>query len=383
MKQWRNGLVALAGALALAAASASAEVTVGFQTSLSGPIASIGVPQAKGAATAFATMSEVGGQKIKFIQLDDASDPSTAVRNARKLVDEYHVDIMIGGAGVPLVAAMARVCQEQKVPLVALAPIAVPPDLAAWVIVATQPLDLMIAADVEHMKKVGIKTVGYLGFSDSLGDLVYKALVKAAGPLGIKVVANERFARGDSSVTAQVLKIIAAKPDAVLTGVAGTPGALPNIALGERGYRGPIYSTHGIISPDFIRVGGAAVEGVLAPAGPIIVAEQLPETNPIRKVALDYRAAYLKVNGKAATDSFSSASYDGWLVFMDAAKRALRKAKPGTPEFRAALRDALMTTKEVVGTQGVYNFTPNHAYGVDSRARVMVTLKHGKWKLLP
>jgi branched-chain amino acid transport system substrate-binding protein len=197
------------------------------------------------------------------------------------------------------------------------------------------------------------------------------------------VVTNERYARSDTSVTAQILKIIAAKPDAVLTGGSGTPGALPHIALAQRGFRGPILSTHAIISPDFVRVGGPAVDGVIAPTGPVIVAEQLAETNPIRKVALEFRAAYLKVNREPTTDGFSAYGYDGWLIMLDAAKRALAKAKPGTPEFRAALRDAMMTTKNVVGTHGVYNFKPGNAYGVDERARVMVRLEHGKWTVLP
>ena len=235
------------------------------------------------------------------------------------------------------------------------------------------------------MKRNNVKTVGYIGFSDAWGDLVWDALNKAAGPAGIKVVSNERYARADQSVTGQVLKIVALHPDAVMTGGAGTPGALPFLALAERGFKGGIYGQHGLINPDFIRVAGPAGNGALMPTGPVIVAEQLPADYPTKKIALDFRQAFQKVNNAPTTDAFSAYSFDGWLVFADAAERALKtgKVEPGTPEFRLALRDAIASTKEVVGTHGVYNFKPGNLYGVDERARVIVKLENGQWKLAP
>jgi branched-chain amino acid transport system substrate-binding protein len=267
--------------------------------------------------------------------------------------------------------------------MIGIAPISLPPDQRGWTIEVPQPPPLMVAADVEAMKKAGVKTVGYIGYSDAWGDLVYDALMKSVAPAGISVVTNERYARADTSVTAQALKIIAAHPDAVLTGGSGTPGALPHIALAERGYKGLAYSTHAIINPDFIRVGGAAVEGVIAPTGPVVVAEQLPDSNPIKKVALQFREIYQKALGEPTSDAFSAYAYDGYLIFAAAAKQAMAKAKPGTPEFRAALRDALFETREFVGTHAVYTFKPGDLYGVDQRSRVMVQLEHGKWKLMP
>ena len=252
----------------------------------------------------------------------------------------------------------------------------------AWMVTLPQPAPLMVNAVVERMKKSGIRTVGYIGFSDAWGDLVYDSLTKAAEANGIKVLTNERYARGDTSVTGQVLKIVAARPDAVLTGTSGTPGALPYRALAERGYKGPIFGTHALINPEFVRIGGPAVEGLLAPTGPVIVAEQLPGSNPIRKVAMDFRAAYEKANGSAPTDAFSAYSFDAWLLFADAAQRVLAsKVEPGTPQFRVALRDAIVSTKELVGTHGVYNFKPDNRYGSDERSRVMVKLEKGQWKL--
>ncbi len=169
-----------------------------------------------------------------------------------------------------------------------------------------------------------------------------------------------------------------------MNGGSGTPGALPLLALSERGFRGPRYGSHALINADFVRVGGAAAEGVIAPTGPVIVAEQLPDSNPTKKVSLAFREAFQKVHNAPTTDAFSAYSFDGWLVVADAAKRVLaQNLKPGTPEFRKAMRDAIATTKEVVGTHGVYNFKPGELYGVDERARVLVTLEKGQWKLIP
>ena len=377
--------VAVGGLLALAmsAAALAADLKVGFITSLSGPVSSLGIPYAKGIQAALVYKAEAAGRKITLVQFDDASDPSTAARNARKLIDEDKVDVIIGTAGSPGALAIAAVARETKTPLISIANANLPGEEGAWMVTIPQPAPLMIAAVVEHMKKSGIKTVGYIGFSDAWGDLVYDSLTKATEPAGIKVLTNERYARSDQSVTGQALKVVAAKPDAVITGGSGTPGALPYLALAERGYKGPIFGTHALINPDFVRVGGPAVDGLLAPTGPVIVAEQLPASNPIRKVSMDFREAYQKVNGTPPTDAFSAYSFDAWLIFADAAQRALAtKAEPGTPQFRVALRDAIVTTKELVGTHGVYNFKPDSRYGADERSRVVVRLDKGQWKLV-
>ena len=379
----RTGALAalvLAGAFATPAAAQN-EIRIGHITSLSGPIATLGVPYSKGLKAAHALIGEIGGYKVRVIELDDNSDPSAGTRNARKLIGEDKVDVLLGAAGTPVTAAIAAVALEEKVPLISLTPIGLKPEQRGWTIAVPQPPPLMVAADVEDMKKHNIKTVAYIGYNDTWGDLVYDALMKTAEPAGISVVTNERFARADTSVTAQALKIVAAHPDAVLTGGSGTPGALPHIGLAERGYKGPAYSTHAIINPDFIRVGGPAVEGVIAPTGPVIVAEQLPDGNPTKKVALEFRDIYQKTVGEPTRDAFSAYAFDGYLIFADAAKRALAKAKPGTPEFRAALRDALFEIKELAGTHAIYSFKPGEFYGVDQRARVMVHLEKGEWKL--
>jgi branched-chain amino acid transport system substrate-binding protein len=380
-----NKIVRLAGAAAIASAmvlpAKAADITVGLVTSMTGPGASIGIPYAKGAAAGVVYKDDVNGIKITLVQLDDASDPSTATRDARKLIEQDKVDVLMGAGSTPGTLAITTVGHELKVPVIALAPADVPGEPGSWMVCIPQPPTLMVSVVVDYMKTTGVKTIGYIGYNDGWGDLVYNGLEKSAD--GIKIVTNERYARADTSVTAQALHIVGAAPDAVMTGGSGTPGALPFIALRERGYTKEIYGTPALINPDFVRVGGAAVEGVIASTGPVVVADQLPASYPTKKIALDYQAAYQKANNEPARGAFGPYAFDGWLVMLDAAKRALATgAQPGTPEFRTALRDALVTVKDVVGTHGIYNFKPGYSFGVDKRALVLVKLVDGKWKLM-
>jgi len=383
----KNSILAavLAASLGFATA-AQAEITVGFITSQSGPGSSIGVLYDRGMKAAVEYASHVGAEKIKLIQLDDGSDPSAATRNARKLVEENKVDLLIGTSTAASTSAMVPIANELKVPMIAISPISVAANDAGdrWAIVMPQPPTLMVKVVVDRMKRDGVKQFAYIGFSDAWGDLVYNGAQKPAEADGLKILTNERYARTDTSVTGQVLKMMATKPDAVLLGGAATQGALPPLALTERGYKGPLYGTPALLNADFIRVGGKSVEGVQVSAGPVIVAEQLPDSHFSKKISMDFRAAYQKANGVPTSDGFSAYSFDAWLVFLDAAKRAMATgAKPGTPEFRVALKNAIFSTKDLVGTHAIYNYKPTDSYGVDERALVMVRLVNGQWKYEP
>ena len=375
----------LATVAMLACLPAKAEIVIGFVTGLSGPASSIGIPNGKGLQAGVLYTGDIGGEKVRVIQLDDASNPTASTQNARKLIEQEHVDFLIGTSGTPHTTAMAAVATELETPMVAISPLATVPQGkdGPWVVQIPQPAPLLVRGIVDHMKANNLKTIAFFGFADAFGDLMYNSLAKALEGTDMKIVANERYARSDTSVTAQGLKVIAAKPDAIMLGGVGTPGALPALAIHERGYKGTVYGNHGMISADFLRVAGKAADGIICPTGPVTVAAQLPESNPIRKVALDYEAAFVKVNGAAPTDSFAAYGFDGWLALADAAKRALATgAKPGTPAFHQAARTALFSTKELVGTHGVYNFKPDDSAWVDDRARVMVKIENGGYVLL-
>lgn len=364
----------------LAGSAGAQEISVGVTMGATGPGASLGIHY-KNAFQLFP--KTLGGQPVKYIILEDATDPANAAKNARKLIAEDKVDVVMGSVSVPSTTQVAQIATEARTPMIALSPVALPPDKLEWVFVVPQPVALMMGAVVDHMKTKGVKTVGYVGFSDSWGDLVLKALEQHAGPAGIKVVTNERYARADTSVTGQVIKVLAANPDAVVVGGSGTGGALPHIGLVERNYKKQIYHNHGTVNREYIKVGGKAVEGAIAPTGPLLVPEDLPAGNPIKKVAADFIARYEAAFGAGSRNAFAGYSYDGYLLLEAAVPAALKKAKPGTPEFRAALRDALESVKEVVGTHGVYTMSPKDHTGLDSRARVLVHVDKGAWRLLP
>ena len=373
--------VALGIALGLSATALAADLKIGFVSSLSGPVSALGIPYEKGIRAAIAESPTLAGHKVELIVLDDASDPTTAGRNARKLVVEDKIDVLIGTSGVPGAMAIAAVAKELNVPLISPTPVTIAGGADTWAVTVSQSFPLMVSAVVERMQKAGVKTVGFIGFSDALGDLAFDSLKKSTDAAGIKIVANERYARADASVTGQILKITALRPDAVFAGNSGTPGALPYLALAERGYKGQLYGTHGLINADFVRVGGASIDGLQVPSGPVLVADQLPADNPIRAVSMNFRNAYQKANGAMPNDAFSSYTYDSYLLLGDAAKRT--KGEPGTPAYRTALRDAIMSTKELVGTHGVYNFKADDRYGSDKRGVVMVKMEKGQWKLAP
>ena len=370
--------------LALAAGAAMADINVGVTLSATCPAASLGIPEKNTIALLPQT---IAGQKVNYIVLDDGTDTTKAVSNTRKLITEDKVDIILGSTVTPNSLAMIDVVSEAQVPMISMAAsakIVEPMDAKRkWVFKTPQNDIQMSLAIASHMRDHGVKTVGFIGFADAYGEGWYGEFSKAAALKGITVVGNERFARNDSSVTAQVLKLQAARPDAILIAGSGTPAALPQITLKERGYTGLIYQTHGVANADFLRVGGKNVEGTYLPAGPVLVARQLPVGNPVRTSAIAYVTAYEAKYGKDSVSTFGGHAWDAGQLMAAAVPVALKKAQPGTPAFRAALRDALEATKNLAGAHGIFNMSPTDHLGLDQRARVMVKIENGTWKVQP
>jgi branched-chain amino acid transport system substrate-binding protein len=382
----RAGLQKLAAVLALALpVAAVAQVKVGVTISSTGPAASLGIPERN---TANLLPKEVAGQKIEWIVLDDATDTTAAVRNARKLATDDKVDVLVGTSVTPGSLAMVDVASELKVPMISVAASAqiVSPmdDKHRWIFKTPQNDALMAGALADAMAKGKVKTLGFIGFSDAYGDGWLNVMQQAAQAKGIKMVAVEKYSRTDTSVTGQVLKLVSAKPDAILIAGAGTPSALPQKELKSRGYAGTIYQTHGAANNDVLRVCGKDCEGMLLPAGPLLVAAQLPDSNPTKKSALAYVQAYEQANGAGSTNTFGGHMWDAGQLVVTALPLALKTgAKPGTPEFRAAMRDAIESIKGLSASQGVFNMSPTDHAGFDERSRVMVKVEGGKWVYQP
>ena len=381
MKLKKTLLAALG--LAFAASAAHAQITVGVTVSATGPAASLGIPERN---TVALMPQEIAGQRINYIILDDASDTSSAVKNIRKLVSEDRVDVVLGSTTTPNSLAMIDVAAETRTPMISWAASSriVEPvdDKKRWVFKTPQNDAQMATTIVEHMTNNNVRTVGFIGFADAYGEGWFEQFKAIAEARGIRIVANERFNRTDTSVTGQVLKMISARPDAMFIAGSGTPAALPQKALKERGFTGKIYQTHGVANNDFLRVCGRDCEGTFLPAGPVLVAEQLPDSNPVKASALTYINAYEAVHGKGSVSTFGAHAWDSGVLLQAAIPVALKTAQPGTAEFRAALRDALENVKEVPAAHGIFSMSPTDHLGLDQRARVMVQIQNGAWKLV-
>jgi branched-chain amino acid transport system substrate-binding protein len=369
--------LAAVAAMAVLGPPSKADIKIGVILSTTGPAAALGGPM-KNALDFWPT--EIGGEKLQVILLDDAGDPAKSTTNARRLTTEDQVDVIVGPNTTPTNIAVGGVALETETPHLACAPTPLKDGREKWSFVMPQPVPLVGQIVLDHMKANGVKTVGYIGFSDSYGDL-WANLVKGPGAsMGLELVDDERFARPDTSVSGQVLKLVATNPDAVLVGASGSGAALPQIALRERGYKGPIYQTHGAVSYDFIRIAGPAAERVFMASGPVMLRGR--STRPRPKPGLEFNAAYEGKFGPKTRTQFAAHVNDAMLILKAAIPEALKSAKPGTKEFRTALRDAIQTIGEVPATQGVYRFTATDHEGLDKRARVLLTVKDGNFDLV-
>jgi branched-chain amino acid transport system substrate-binding protein len=369
----------IAGAVAVTAcATALADITIGVSLPLTGPASGLGIPMKNQLAL---WPQSIAGEKLKLIVLDDATDPTNGVKNARRFVTEDKVDLILGSAATPVGIAMADVALDSQTPQLLATPAGLPPGKDAWSFRLPQSNSVMSHAVVEHMKKQGIKTVGFLGYTDAYGEGWLKEFTPIADKAGIKVVAVERFARTDTSVTAQALKLAAANPDAMLIVASGSGAAMPEMAIVERGFKGKIYQTHAAATRDLMRIGGKDVEGTYVVSGPVISPEQLPDSHPSKKLALDFVQKYEKVYGAGSRNQFAGHSYDALIVLEKAIPMALKKAKPGTKEFRAALRDAIETMGRTLLAHGVMNWTKDDHWGFTNETGVVVKVVNGDWKM--
>jgi branched-chain amino acid transport system substrate-binding protein len=357
-------------------AAALADVNIGVSLALTGPGSGLGIPM----QNYFKIFPQtIAGEKVNLIILDDASDPGKGVSNARRFVTDDKVDMIIGSCLTTVAAAMTPVAAEAKTVQLAGSPVGVPPGQDGWLFRLPQSNEVMAHAMVEHMKKQGVKTVGFLGYTDAYGEQWLKAFTSVGEKAGIKIIAAERFARPDTSVTPQALKLTAANPDAMLIIASGSGAAMPHKAIVERGYKGKIYQTHAAATPDLVRIGGKDVEGSFVVSGPAVIAEQLPDSHPSKKVAIDFVTKYEKAVGPNTRNQFAGHSYDAQIVLEKILPIALKKAKPGTPEFRAALRDAMETMGPTIFSHGVMNWTKDDHWGYTNETGVMLKVVDGKF----
>ncbi len=375
----KHKLKPLAAALVvLAAGVAQADINVGVSLPLTGPASGLGIPM----KNQFALWPQtIAGEKVNLIILDDASDPTNGAKNARRFITEDKVDIIMGSAATPVAIAMADIAAESGTVQLAFSPAQLLPGKDSWTFRLPQSNSVMAHAMVEHMKKQGVKTVGFLGYTDAYGEGWLKDFAAVGEKNGIKVVAVERFARPDTSVTGQALKLVAANPDAMLIVASGSGAAMPEKGVIERGYKGKIYQTHAAATRDLMRIGGKDVEGTFVVSGPAVIAEQLPDNHPSKKLAIDFVQKYEKAYGPGSRNQFAGHAYDTLIVLEKVLPGALKKAKPGTKEFRAAIRDGIENMGRTVFSHGVMNWTHDDHWGFTNETGVMLKVVNLDWKV--
>ena len=368
----------LALAITVSSAAALADINIGVSLSLTGPGSGLGIPMQKQLQLFPKT---IGGEKVNLIILDDATDPGKGAANARRFVTEDKVDLIMGSCITAVAAAMTDIASEAGTVQIAGSPVGVPEGKDKWLFRLPQSNTVMGHAVVEHMKKHGVKTVGFLGYTDAYGQQWLDAVTPMLNQAGIKLVGTERFARTDTSVTPQALKLTSANPDAILVVASGSGAAMPQLGLVERGYKGKVYQTHAAATPDLPRVGGKAVEGTFVVSGPALLGDQLPDSHPSKKVAMDFVQKFEAAHGANTRNQFAGHAYDFQVAIEKAIPLALKKAKPGTPQFRAALRDSLETMGRTVFAHGVMNWTPADHWGYTLETGVMTKVVDGKFKV--
>ncbi len=377
LRRWATALFATA-ALSAAPQWAGAQINVGVSLSLTGPGSALGIPT-RGGLELWPT--EIAGEKINMVIIDDTGDPSVATRNARKFTEDK-VDLLLGSNLTPSGIAISAVAQETQTPHFVFAPIPLPPGKADYSFVVPQSVALMADAVIKDIKARKFKSIGLIGFSDPWGEQWFAALSKGIEGSDIKIVANEKYGRADTSVTGQVLKLMSASPDTILIAGSGTGAALPQTALVERGFKGQIYQTHGAGSGDFLRIAGKSAEGTILPIGPVLVPSQLADSHPSKKIVTEFVKAFTGKFGEKSPVVFGAHGFDALQILQRAVPEAKKVAKPGTPEFRKALKTAIESQKEVAGVNGVYNYTATDHYGLDTRGAVLVQVVNGDWKVL-
>ncbi|TAN27446.1 MAG: ABC transporter substrate-binding protein [Castellaniella sp.] len=369
-------------ALSIYPLAVQAQVKIGVVASATGPTALVGIPQKN---TVPLLPTKAGDLDIRYIALDDASDPAQTVTAFKKLITEDKVDAIIGPTGSPNAMSVLQFAAESGTPMLApvgAASVVLPMNAEKkWAFKTTQNTGIIADALVRDMVRRGIHTVGFIGFADAYGDDWHQVFSKLVKENGLKLIASERYQRTDSSVTGQALKLLAARPDAILVAGTGGAAALPQVTLVQQGYKGQFYQTHGAALPAFLKLGGKAVDGTILAASLMLVLPEIPDGNPSKPIAEDYIHRYQARYGERPA-TFGANVYDAGLLLQHAIPIAEQHAKPGTADFRKALRDALEQTHELVATQGVYNMSPQDHSGFDQRGRELITVKNGAWTLL-
>lgn len=379
-----NAIARLGGALVIAfglvaAAHAADPIKIGSVLSVTGGGAYLGDPELKTLQLYVERINKEGGvlgRPLELVHYDDGTDASKANAFAKRLIEDDKVDIIVGGTTTGSTMSMVPLVEKAGIPFISLAggvPIIAP--VKKWVF-KTPQTDRMAAEKVfQDMKKRGFTKVALLSETSGFGQSGKKESEAVVGNYGVTLVANETYGPKDTDMTPQLTKI-KGTPDvqAVFVFGFGGPPAIVTKNYKQLGITLPMYQSHGVASDEYIKLSGAAAEGVRLPSGAILVADKLPANDPQKAVTTAYRKTYSE-RFKEDASTFGAYAYDGLMMAVDAIKRA------GSTD-KAKVRDAIEQTKGFVGTTGVFNMSPTDHMGLDLSSFRLLEVKNGDWAIV-
>ena len=367
-------------AIAMGQARAADTVKVGAVLSISGPASFLGDPEDKTLKLYVDKINAAGGvagKKIELIVYDDGGDASKARTFATRLVEDDKVSAMVGGSTTGTTMAMIPVFEEAKVPFISLAGAIEVVDPVRKYVFKTPHTDKMACEKIfENLKQRNLLKIAVISGTDGFGTSMRVQCLKVAGTYGIQIVADETYGPRDSDMTAQLTKIKStAGIQAVVNPGFGQGPAIVTRNYAQLGMSGtPLYQSHGVASKSFIELAGPAADGVRLPAAALLVGDKLPDSDPQKKIVVDYKQTY-EASARQPVSTFGGHAYDGLFILVDAIKRA-------NSADSDKIRDEIEKTKGFVGTGGIVTMSPTDHLGLDLTAFRMLEIKGGDWTLI-
>ena len=365
----------LAISLTVIPAASAETVKIGAILAVTGPASFLGGPEARTMEMLVEQTNAAGGingKKVELIIKDSGANPEKAISFAKQLIEEEKVVAVLGPSTSGETMKIKKIFEEAGTPLVSCAAAEVIVNPVAKYVFKTPQKDSFAAQKIfQTMKDMGISKIAVLAGNTGFGKAGKAQLLKIAPTMGIEVVEAEVYDKKSKDLSAVVAKIKANKDVQAVVNWSIVPAqAIVAKNMRQAGWDVPLFQSHGFGNIKYVEVAGAAAEGIIFPAGRLLVADQLPQGHPQKALLIDYKTAY-EGKYKEAASTFGGHGYDAYII----AKAAIEKA--GTD--KAKIRDEIEKIKGLPGTGGVFNFSTEDHNGLDIDSFVMITVKDGKF----
>ncbi|MFZ1037768.1 MAG: ABC transporter substrate-binding protein [Smithella sp.] len=356
---------------------AAPSVKIGALFSVSGPASFLGEPERNTAEMMVAEINKAGGikgRKLELIVYDTQGDATKAVQAANKLIKDDKVVAIIGPSTTGDSMAVIPVVEKAEIPLISCAAgVKITDPVKKWVFKTAQNDVLAVMKIYKNLQKQKINKIAILTVSDGFGSSGREQLKLQAKEFDIKIISDETYSPSDKDMTVQLTKIRQSEAQAIVCwGTNPGPAIIARNAK-QLGIKIPLYMSHGVSSKKFIELAGEGAEGIILPSGRVIVADQLPKSDPQKKALMNYVNKY-REHYKVEGDHFGGHAYDAIML--------LTKAMEQAGFSPAAIRDQLEKTKKVAGIGGTFSYSPQDHAGLNSDAFVLVQVEKGDWKLI-